>query len=121
MNGMKKNILMSSGASENKGEDKLFTKPARSGKVELIEREVDRFDYEGYEVVRREFFSKANCPAITLTLGKINFSIRAIRKLAECSHIQILINSEKKLMMIKPCDEDDKDSLQWSRVDKQGK
>jgi hypothetical protein len=33
----------------------------------------------------------------------------------------IMINPKKKIMIVKPCEEDDKDSLQCSRVDKQGK
>jgi len=84
------------GAPENKTEETMFTKPVKDGIVEYIEREVDRFDYEDYEVVRREFFSKANCPAVTIKYGKVNFNVRAIRKLNECSHIQILINFGKK-------------------------
>ena len=108
----------------NAGETKqqeTFTKPTRDGKISYIEREVDRFDFDGYEVVRRELFSKVNCPAVTLKYGSVAFNVRAIRKLDECSHIQILINSEKKLMIAKPCAEEDKDSVQWSRVDKREK
>ena len=105
---------------ETKSEE-MFTKPVRDGKVSYIEREVDRFDFEGFEVVRREFFSKANCPAITIKYGSIVFNVRAIRKLNECRFIQILINLEKKLMIAKPCEEDEKDSLQWSRIDKHSK
>ena len=101
--------------------EERFTKPVRDGMVSYIEREVDRFDFDGFVVVRREFFSKANCPSVTIRYGSVVFNIRTIRKLNECRHIQILINIEKKLIIIKPCEEDDKDSLQWSRVDKQGK
>jgi hypothetical protein len=99
----------------------MYTKPNRDGMISYIEREVDRFDYEGYEVVRRELFSKANCPAVTLKYGSVGFNVRAIRKLNGCRYIQILINSGKKLMIAKPCGEDEKDSVQWSRVDKQSK
>jgi hypothetical protein len=53
--------------------------------------------------------------------GSVMFNVRAIRKLNECSHIQILMNSEKRLMIAKPCGEDEKDSVQWSKVDKHGK
>jgi hypothetical protein len=106
--------------NENKSVE-TYTKPVRDSMISYIEREVDRFDYEGYEVVRRELFSKANCPAVTLKYGSVNFNVRAIRKLDECKHIQILINSEKKLMIAKPCEEDEKDSVQWSKVDKHGK
>ena len=112
---------MNNNVSENKTEETMFTKPERNGQVEYIEREVDRFDYDGYQVVRREFFSKANCPAVTFKYGSVTFNVRAIRKLDECSHIQILINSEKKSMIAKPCEEDEKDSLQWSKVDKRNK
>lgn len=99
-----------------------FTKPGREGEmVAYIEREVERFDFDGYEVVRRELFSKVNCPAVTIKYGSVGFNIRAIRKLNECSHIQILINQEKKLMIAKPCGEEEKDSVQWSRVDKRAK
>jgi len=113
------------GVPENNTEEtksqEMFTKPVRDGIIEYIEREVDRFDYEGYEVVRREFFSKANCPAVTLKYGQVKFNVRAIRKLDECSHILILINIGEKRMVVKPCDEDDKDSLQWSKIDKREK
>ncbi len=99
--------------------EETFTKPLRDGgMISFIEREVDRFDFDGYEVVRKELFSKANCPAVTLKYGKVMFNSRAIRKLDECSHIQILINSEKKLMIAKPCAEEEKDSVQWSKIDR---
>ena len=118
-------INKGNGTPENKTEEtkpqEIFTKPVREGVIEYIEREVDRFDYDGYEVVRREYFSKANCPAITIQYGKIRFNFKAIEKLDCCSHILILINSEKKRIIVKPCDEDDKDSLQWSRINKDKK
>ena len=100
-----------------------FTKPLRDtdDMVSFIEREVESFDFDGYEVVRKEFFSKANCPAVTIKYGRVIFNIRAIRKLDECNHIQILMNQEKKMMIAKPCAEEEKDSVQWSRVDKHEK
>ena len=118
---MKDNIFTNEGNDNEVPKKKTFTKPARNGQNEFIEHEVDRFDYEGFEVVRRESFSKVNCPAITIKYGKVVFNVRAIKKLSECSHVLILINIEKKLIRVKPCDEDDKDSLQWSRIDKHGK
>ena len=100
---------------------KIFTKPVQNGMIDFIEYEVDSFDYDGYEVVRRELFSKINCPAVTFRYGSVVFNVRTIRKLCECSHIQLLMHSEKKVMIAKPCGEDDKDSLQWCRKDKHDK
>ena len=125
MNDMKNGDLTNSDASKNKiaetKQQEVFKKPVRSGKVEYIEREVDRLVFNGYEVVRREWLSKANCPAVTIKYGKVSFSVRAIKKFDECRYIHILINLGKKLIRIKPCEEDDKDSIQWSRANKQGK
>jgi hypothetical protein len=118
---MLENIFKNRSATETKTEEKLFTKAERCGKIDFIEREVDKFDFEGYEVVRREFFSKATCPAVTFKYGSVVFNVRAIRKLMECKFIQILMNTEKKLMIVKPCEEEVRDSLQWSRVNKDGK
>jgi len=101
--------------NESKNE-KLFTKPVRDGIVEYIEIDVDEYDFDGFQVVMREFFSKANCPAITIKYGSIVSNLCAIRKLDECSHINLLINMQKKLLVVKPCDEDAKDSFQWSRI-----
>jgi len=115
MNNMQEN------KSEKENRQNKFTKFTQNGLVEYIEIEVDEFDYSGFEVVRREWFSKANCPAVTLKYGSVVLNIRAIRKLNECRFIQILINVEKKLMRVKPCEEDDKNSLQCSRIDKRGK
>jgi len=118
---MQNDVFTNTSTSESKSEEKLFTKPERDGKIEFIEREVDEFDFEGFQVVRREFFSKVNCPAVTFKYGSVVFNVRAIRKLMECKFIQILINLEKKQMIAKPCEEDEKDSLQWSRVNKDGR
>ena len=118
---MENNLFTNDSVFENIPGEKTFTKPDRNGKVEFIEREVDRFDYDGYQVVRREWFSKANCPAVTLRYGSVTLNVRAIRKLNECQFIHILMNANKKSMIVKPCEEDDKDSLQCSRINKQGK
>jgi len=117
---MKKNDLTNSGTSKNNTE-RIFTKGREDGMVEYVEQEVDQFTYNGFEVVRREMFSKIHCPAVTFSSGKVYFNMKAIKKLNECSHIQFLINQERKEIIAKPCDEDEKDSQQWSRINKQGK
>ena len=114
-------LINEGNGTPEKTEEMKFTKPSKNEEIEFIEYEVDRFDYSGYVVVRREYFSKLNCPAITVQYGKIRFNLKAIEKLGKCRHILILINTDKKRIIVKPCDEDDKDSLQWSRVDKHDK
>jgi hypothetical protein len=43
--------------TETKSQD-MYTKPAHNGIISYIEREVDRFDYDGYEVVRASYSQK---------------------------------------------------------------
>jgi hypothetical protein len=98
-----------------------YTKPTRDGADSEIDYEVDSFDYTGFEMVRRELFSKALCPAVTMKYGSVVFNARAVRRLSENRFVQILISPEEKRMIVIPCEEDDKDSIQWSKVDKHGK
>jgi len=113
---MQEELFNKNGSVEDKIKEK-FTK------LELNEMviEVDKFDYDGLEVVRPEFFAKLNSPAVTLKDGKISFNVRAIRKLDECSHILFMIDMNKRLLVIEPSDENDRNSIQWSKVDKRGK
>jgi hypothetical protein len=113
---MNNDDLTGNGTSENKADKNMFTKADRGGMVEYIEIEVDEFDLTGFEVVRREWFSKATCPAITFRYGSIVLNVRAIKKLDGCKYIKILLNLEKQLIVVKPCEEDDKDSLQCSKI-----
>jgi hypothetical protein len=98
-------------------------KNTRSGKSEMVlfeEHEVDSFDFTGCEIVPREMFSSTNYPAVTLKSGKVVFNTRAIKTLDKCSHIKILMRSDNKFMIVMPCEEEEKDTVQWSRVDMQG-
>ena len=99
----------------------MFTNLDPNGIVSYLGHEVNRFVYEGYEVVCSGLFSKAKYPAITLKYSSFVFNVHTIRMFDNCRHIQILMHSDKKFMVIKPCDEDAKDSLQWSNIDMHGK
>ena len=121
MNKKQKDLFGNDVALGKNGGKPKFTKPGRGKNDGGIDREVDRIDYDGFNVARGECFSKKYRPAITFRYGSVLFNIWAVRKFHECSHIIIIINIQKKLLRIKPCDEDDKDSLKWSRVDKTDK
>ena len=114
---MQKELFNNNGLSEDKTKEKLSTKPEPNEMV----IEVAKFDYTDFESVRPELFAKLNSPSVTLKDGKVNFNVRAIRKLDECSHIQFAVSTKKKQLVIEPCNEDDRNSIQWSKVDKKGK
>ena len=74
---------------------------------------VDSYDFDGFQVVRREFFSHKYQPAITINHDNISFNMSSIRKLCATDHIQLLINPVEKKLIIRNCTEEAKDAVKW--------
>ena len=79
--------------------------------IEIIKD--DDFSYEGFQVVRGEFFSHIYEPSITFNNNKIALNTACIRKLPEVEYVQMLVNPEEKKLAVRPCQEDEKDSFRW--------
>ncbi len=71
------------------------------------------FSYDGYQVVRREFFSHKFDPTLTIKGNSITFNNSCITKLEDAVYIQVLINPEEEKLVIRPCDEGAKDAIRW--------
>lgn len=85
------------------------SKPAQS--IEIIQD--DSFSYEGFEVVRGEFFSHIYEPSITFNKNKIALNTACIKKLPDTEYVQMLVNPIEKKIAVKPCSEDTRDSFRW--------
>ena len=68
------------------------------------------FNYEGYQVVRGEFFAHLNEPSITFNNYKVNLNAACINKLPNIKYIQFLVNPAEKKLAVKPCSENVRDS-----------
>lgn len=79
------------------------------------------FSYDGYQVVRGEFFAHLFEPSVTLNNEKVAVNSACIRKLPETEYVQFLVNPKEKKLAVKPCSEDTKDSFPWSSTDSKGK
>ena len=86
--------------------------PPQKGRDSTEVMEVD-FDYSGFQVVRREFFAHLQEPSIVFNQGKIGVNTACVRKLPGTDYIQILVNREKKQLVVRPCDESDIHSFVW--------
>lgn len=73
----------------------------------------DAFSYEGYEVVRGEFFAHMFEPSFVLSNYKVSVNTTCIKKLPEYDYIQILVNPEQRKLAVLPCQEEEKDSFKW--------
>ena len=74
--------------------------------------------YDGFQVVRGEFFSHIYEPSFTLNLNKISVNMACIRKLPDVEYVQILVHPEEKNLVIRPCKEEEKDSFRWKTTGK---
>ena len=75
--------------------------------------EDSNFSYEGYEVVRGEFFSHIYEPSVSFKDCRVQFNTACLKKMPSVEYVQFLINPNTKKMVALPCDEDTKDGYAW--------
>ena len=71
------------------------------------------FSFNGYQVVRREFFSHKFDPTLTIKNNSIIFNNACISKLDQVVYVQVLINPDSNKLVIRPCDEGARDAVRW--------
>lgn len=76
----------------------------------------DDFSFEGFQVVRGEFFAHLREPAITFNKEQIYVNSACISKLPNTDFVQVLVDKENKQLAILPCNEDDRDSFVWRSI-----
>lgn len=81
----------------------------------------EEFSYDGYQVVRGEFFAHLFEPSITLKDEHVSVNSACLRKLPNVEYVQFLVNPEEKKLAVKPCSEDTRDSFCWKSLSSDGK
>lgn len=81
----------------------------------------DNFSYEGYQVVRGEFFAHIHEPSITFNNCKVSLNTACLKKMPEVDYVQILVNQEEKKLAVRPSSEDEKDSFLWRTSSRRSK
>lgn len=71
------------------------------------------FSYSGYQITREEFFAHSREPSLTICGNRLYLNKVCFRKVPDTLRVQVLINEEEKKIVIKPCSEEKKDSVQW--------
>ena len=99
----------------------METMEMNTNNIEETAEVQEDFSYNGYQVVRREFFSHIFDPSITFNRERVYVNSATLKKLPDVEYVQILINPESHKLVVRPCEEYEKDSFAWSRVTKQGK
>lgn len=71
------------------------------------------FSFDGYQVVRREFFSHKFDPTLTIKGNSIIFNNACISKLEQVVYVQVLVNPTAEKLVIRPCEEGARDAIRW--------
>lgn len=75
--------------------------------------EVKDFNFDGFQVVRGEFFAHLLEPSVTFNKCKLYVNMACLKKLPNINYVQILVNSDDKKLAIRPCEGEEKDSFLW--------
>lgn len=88
--------------------------PEQMSEREQRRTEIEQtFDYDGYQVARRELFAHLRDPAIVIRKDSVTFNTACIAGLEDVVYINIMFNSTLKRLVVKGCNENDKDALRW--------
>lgn len=82
----------------------------RDAKAEELE---STFSYDGYQVVRKELFAHLRDPAIVIRKDSITFNTACISGLEDVVYVHVMFNNDLKRIVVRGCDENDKDALRW--------
>lgn len=73
----------------------------------------NEFSYDGYQVVRGEFFAHIKEPSLTFSDCKVYVNMACLNKLPHIDFVHILVNPTEKRLVVRPSKEEEKDSFCW--------
>jgi hypothetical protein len=89
----------------------------RYSTVQPYDAEDDQtFSYEGFQVTRGEYYAHSHEPTIVLSDYRVYVNRACLQKAPDVEYVQILVNREKRKLVIRPCEEDERDSFPWCTV-----
>ena len=85
--------------------------PVLSDGDEVIE--AADFNFDDFQVVRREFFAHMREPSVTFCDFKFQVNMACISKFPQFDFAQVLVNQTDKIIALRPCEEGAKDAYLW--------
>ena len=72
-------------------------------------------DLEGCQVVNSQYFSTMNEPQMTIWCDSVSFSQAAYTQLNNCEAISIMLNKDKKQILISPIQSSNGNAIVWRK------
>ena len=70
----------------------------------------------GYEVVRSQYFSTTQNPAMTIADGKLSFNTACLKKFENVEYVELLLNSVNRCIAVRPCDGNNPNAIHWGKL-----
>ena len=88
--------------------------------VDAVSEEIkvagSRLNMDGYQQVRAEFFPSLERPYMTIANGKLRFNTACLKKFEDVEYVELLLNTVKNCIAIRPCDKDNPNAIHWGRL-----
>lgn len=75
-----------------------------------------RLNMGGYQLVRSEFFPSLERPYMTISNGKLRFNTACLKKFEDVEYVELLLNTVKNCIAIRPCEKDNPNAIHWGRL-----
>ena len=77
---------------------------------------MNRLNLSEYEVVRAQYFSTLQNPAMTISNGKLRFNTSCLKKFEDVEYVELLLNSVDRCVAIRPCEKGNPNAIHWGRL-----
>ena len=81
--------------------------------MSLYDGGASEINLQGFQIVRGQMFNRQSEPAMTMWYSSASFNTACYSALNDCTSIQMLVNSDEKKIIVRPCPSKDKDAVTW--------
>ena len=75
-----------------------------------------RLNMAGFQIVRSDFFPSTEDLKMTISQGNLRFSTSCLRKFEDVEYVELLLNTVKNCIAIRPCSTDCPNAIHWGRL-----
>ena len=75
-----------------------------------------RLNMQGFQIVRSQFFPSSDDLNMTISQGNLRFNTACLRKFEDVEYVELLLNTVKNCIAIRPCSADNPNAIHWGRL-----
>ena len=75
-----------------------------------------RLNMAGFQIVRSDFFPSTEEMKMAISQGNLRFSTSCLRKFEDVEYVELLLNTVKNCIAIRPCSADCPNAIHWGRL-----